>query len=359
MLKKKLGYVVAGLIAAILLLSACGDSIDDAKVSEDLEDSIEQVNAAEEQETEVIKPHQDLNQEPVPVEMERDGSDVYITMTSQITDIEIAPGEFYKAWTFNGEAPGPLVEVMEGDTIHFTMENLDPAIPHSMDFHAVHTAPDKGFADVAPNEEGTFVYQATKPGVFMYHCGTEPMLSHVANGMHGVIIVHPEDGYPTDDEVDREYVLIQNEWYKYNDLDDMTNGVPSQVVFSSKEMAEGDQPNTNGTTTALQGEPLLAKVGDKVRIYINNVGPNEISSFHVVGTIFDDVYIDGNPANHMEGLQTVLLPTSGGAVVEFTVTEAGVYPFVTHQLNDATKGGMGMIKVTEDGLDDGESVSGH
>jgi nitrite reductase (NO-forming) len=359
MLKNKMGYVIAGLIAAVLMLSACGESIDDAKVSEDLEDSIEQVNAADEQETEVIAPHQDLNQEPVPVEMERDGSDVYITMTSQITDIEIAPGEFYKAWTFNGEAPGPLIEVMEGDTIHFTMENLDPAIPHSMDFHAVHTAPDKGFADVAPNEEGTFVYPATKPGVFMYHCGTDPILSHIANGMHGVIIVHPEDGYPTDNEVDREYVLIQNEWYKYNDLDDMTNGEPSQVVFSSKTLNGGDQPNTNGTATALQDEPLLAKVGDKVRFYINNVGPNEVSSFHVVGTIFDDVYIDGNPANHMEGMQTVLLPASGGVVVEFTVTEEGQYPFVTHQFNHATKGGVGVLKVTEDGLDDGAEVSGH
>lgn len=180
----------------------------------------------------------------------------------------------------------------------------------------------------------------------MYHCGTAPVLQHIANGMHGVIIVKPNDGYPTDNEVDKEYVVIQNEWYKYNDLEDMTNDVPSQVVFSTKALHEG-QPNTNGTVSAVKDEPLLANAGDKVRIYINNVGPNEVSSFHVVGTMFDDVYIDGNPANHYKGMQTVMLPASGGAVVEFTVKEEGEYPFVTHQFNHATKGAVGLIKVTK------------
>src|SRR5690606_13077329 len=129
-----------------------------------------------------------------------------------------------KAWTFNGQAPGPLVVVNEGDTIHFTLKNMDPEVPHSMDFHAVHAAPNKAFADVEPMGEGTFVYKTENPGVFMYHCGTDPMLLHVANGMHGVIIVKPKDGYPTDEEVDLEFVVIQNEWYKYNDMDDMLNG---------------------------------------------------------------------------------------------------------------------------------------
>ena len=288
-----------------------------------------------------------MNQEPVPLEVELDGTDVYVKMTSQITDIEIAPGEIYKAWTFNGEAPGPLVVVNEGDTIHFTLDNVDPAIPHSMDFHAVHTAPDTGFADVAPNEEGTFVYTASSPGVFMYHCGTDPVLSHIANGMHGVIIVQPADGYPTDAEVDKEFVIIQNEWYKYNDLADMTDGNPSQVVFSSKEINDGDQPNTNGTTMALKDEPLQAKVGDRIRFYLNNVGPNEVSSFHVIGTIMDDVYMDGHPANHLKGMQTVMLPASGGAVVEFTVKEAGTYKFVTHQFNHVEKGAAGILEVIE------------
>lgn len=331
----------------ILLLSACGVKTDDGakQASADSEKTTETANAGSKA-PEVIKPHEGLNQEPVPIEIERDGTDVYVKMTTQITDIEIEPGYMYKAWTFNGEAPGPLIVIEEGDTLHVELDNMDPAIPHSIDLHAVHTNPATGFADVEPNEHGAFSFPASSPGVFMYHCATDPVLSHIANGMHGVIIVKPKDGFPTDDEVDQEYVVIQNEWYKYNDLDDMTNGVPSQVVFSTKALHEG-QPNTNGTTTAVKDEPLKAKVGDKVRIYINNVGPNEVSSFHVIGTIMEDVYLDGNPANHYKGMQTVMLPASGGAVVEFTLKEAGTYPFVTHQFNHATKGATGIIEVTE------------
>ena len=162
------------------------------------------------------------------------------------------------------------------------------------------------------------------------------------NGMHGTIIVKPKDGYPTDDEVDREFVVIQNEWYRYNDIDNMTNEEPSEVVFSTKALREG-QNNTNGKVGALIDEPFQAKAGEKIRFYVANVGPNELSSFHVIGTMFDDVYIDGNPANHLQGMQTVQLPTSGGAVVEFTLKEEGEYPFLTHQLKHAQKGALGKI----------------
>lgn len=340
---KKISYYVVILLSVFLLLSACGGTDPPKEASKDLEDAAQTVQADED---DVITPHKGLNQEPVPVKMERDGKDVFIEMTTQITDIEIEPGYEYKAWTFNGEAPGPLLVVEEGDTLHISLDNLDPAIPHSIDLHAVHTNPEVGFADVEPNEDGTFSFPTSSPGVFMYHCATDPVLSHIANGMHGVIIVKPADGFPTDDEIDQEYVVVQNEWYQYNDLDDMTNGVPSQVVFSAKALHEG-QPNTNGTVNALKDEPLQAKVGEKVRIYINNVGPNEVSSFHVIGTIMEDVYLDGNPANHYEGMQTVMLPASGGAVVEFTLKEEGTYPFVTHQFNHATKGAVGIIEVTK------------
>lgn len=245
-----------------------------------------------------------LNQAPIEPIVTRDGKDVYIEMTSQVTEIEISSGVFYNAWTFNGTVPGPVLRVKEGDTIHFTLKNLDPYVPHSMDFHAVHAAPSEKFIDVMPNEEGTFVYPATKPGVFMYHCGTDPILAHIANGMYGVIIVEPEDGYPTDDEIDVEYTLVQSEWYDEHNYDAFLNEEPEYVVF-------------NGDDFTLKNEPLLAKVGDKVRIYVNNVGPNEVSSFHVVGTIFDRVYVDGNPNNVLHGIQTIMLLASGGAIVEF------------------------------------------
>jgi nitrite reductase (NO-forming) len=344
----------------ILLTSALGIGLltgCNLQADSNNKDMEQKVLASEKSGTEVIKPHQGLNQEPTPIKIERVGkSEVNVEMTSQITDIEIDKDKMYKAWTFNGEAPGPVVVVNEGDTINFTLKNMDPAIPHSMDFHAVHAAPSKDFTNVEPNDTGKFSYPANKPGVFMYHCGTAPVLSHIANGMHGTIIVKPKNGYPTDKDIDREFVMVQNEWYKYNDLNDFTNGVPSHVVFSTKALKEGDM-NTNGDTFTLKEKPLLAKVGDKVRIYINNVGPNEVSSFHVVGTIMDDVYMDGNPYNHMKGLQTVMLPASGGAVVEFTVTREGSYPIVTHQFNHATKGAVATLKVTKTGEDDGSTAT--
>lgn len=363
---KKEGIKIMGvLLASALVLGACSqnetnEKIDVDQLRKDIKTDItKDLKASKEKTFDVIEPHKELNQEPVPLVVERVGeNEVNVEMTAQITDIEIDKGKMYKAWTFNGEAPGPVVVVNEGDTINFTLKNMDPAIPHSMDFHAVHTAPSKGFANVLPNEEGTFTYPANKPGVFMYHCGTSPVISHIANGMHGVIIVKPKDGYPTDNEIDREYVMVQNEWYDYNSMEDFTEGEPNQVVFSAKALKEGEL-NTNGTTYDLKENPLLAKVGDKVRIYINNVGPNEVSSFHVVGTVMDDVYIDGNPANRMKGLQTIMLPASGGAVVEFTVTEEGSYPIVTHQFDHATKGAVAILKVTKDGKDDGSEVMSH
>ncbi len=348
---RKFAKFASVIVTSVLVLSACNtdsNSVDTKKA-----------NAKGEPSSFVIAPHKDLNQKPVPLKMERVGEhEVNIEMTAQITDIEISKGNMYKAWTFNGEAPGPVIVVNEGDMINFTLKNMDPSIPHSMDFHAVHASPSKDFANIMPDESGTFTYPANNPGVFMYHCGTKPVLAHIANGMHGTIIVKPKNGYPTDSEIDREFVIVQNEWYKYNDLEDFTNGVPSNVVFSAKALKEGDL-NTNGTVGALVDTPLLAKVGDKVRIYVNNVGPNEVSSFHVVGTVFDNVYIDGNPFNLMKGLQTVMLPASGGAVVEFTVTKEGSYPIVTHQFNHATKGAVGIIKVTKDGLDDGSEAMSH
>src|SRR5690606_32269309 len=282
MMNKKIKLLFASLVGTSMILSGCGSSQETIK-----EEKVEaQTAGSESSQGEIIAPHKDLNQEPVPLKVERvSENEVNVEMTAQITDIEIDKGYIYKAWTFNGEAPGPVVVVNEGASIHFTMKDMDPAIPHSMDFHAVHAAPSKKFIDVMPDETGTFSYPANKPGVFMYHCGTAPVLSHIANGMHGTIIVKPKDGYPTDQEVDREFVIIQNEWYNYNDLDDTTFGEPNQVVFSAKALNEGDI-NTNGTTYSLKDSPLQAKVGEKIRFYLNNVGPNEISSFHVTGTLF-------------------------------------------------------------------------
>lgn len=282
-----------------------------------------------------------VNQPPVPPVIRRDGQTVHIEMTAQVTNVEISDGVFYHAWTFNGTVPGPVIRVKEGDTLDFTLKNMDPDMPHSMDFHAVHAAPSKKFIDVMPNEQGTFTYPATTPGVFMYHCGTSPVLLHVGNGMYGMIIVEPKEGYESDAEIDREYTIVQSEWYREHDEEAFLNEAPEYVVF-------------NGDDFTLKGHPLLAKVGDTVRLYVTNVGPNEASSFHVIGTTMDRVYTDGNPKNVMYGLQTALIPAGGSAVVEFTVTEEGEYPILTHQLKDASKGAVAVLRVTADGKDHGE-----
>ena len=282
-----------------------------------------------------VGPHEGVNQEPVPINVERVGDhEVNIEMTSQITDIELDEGHMYKAWTFNGTVPGPVIRVQEGDTLHFHLENMDPSVDHSIDFHSVYAAPDKDFADVKPNETGTFSYDVGSPGVYMYHCATEPVLTHIANGMYGTMIVEPEDGYPTDDEIDHELTIVQSEFYEDGNFDEMLNAEPEYVVF-------------NGSTQAVKGENIQANVGDKIRINFLDAGPNETSSFHVIGSQLETVYIDGDPRNVQHGLQTAMVPVSGSVVVEFTVKEPGVYPFVTHAFDHVTKGALGQIEVTE------------
>ncbi|RUT36563.1 nitrite reductase [Paenibacillus zeisoli] len=279
---------------------------------------------------------QRLNQPPVPPVITRRGHEVTIKMTAQVTQVEISKGVPYEAWTFDGTVPGPVIRVQQGDTLHFALHNIDPQMPHSMDLHAVHAAPNHKFIDVMPGQEGTFTYTADSPGVFMYHCGTKPVLMHLGNGMYGMIIVEPKDGYPTDPQIDREYTIVQSEWYKENDYQAFQNEEPRYVVF-------------NGNNFTLTDHPLTAAVGDRIRLYVLNAGPNEVSSFHVVGTLMDTVYLDGNPANVLHGMQTVLLPASGGAVVEFQLTEAGDYTMVSHQFNQASKGAAGLIRVTASG----------
>lgn len=311
-------YLISTVVASALIISGCSVNTENQPISN--------------QKTE--KPPQQVNQAPVSPKITRDENTVHIEMTAQVTNIEISKGVTYNAWTFNGTVPGPVIRVKEGDTLRFTLKNMDPKMPHSMDFHAVHAAPDKKFVNVMPNQKSTFTYPANTPGVFMYHCGTDPALQHVANGMYGTIIVEPKNGYPTDSEIDREYVIVQSEWYKENDWNDMKNGTPEYVVF-------------NGNDYSLKEHPLRAKVGERIRLYVLNAGPNKVSSFHVIGTTMDTVYLDGNPHNVLNGLQTVQIPASGGAIVEFTVTEEGNYPFINHQLHHASKGAEGIIHVTK------------
>jgi len=247
----------------------------------------------------------------------------------------IAPGVTYAAWTFNGRVPGPVLRVREGDTIQITLVNRG-RYPHSIDFHAARTAPNLGFRSVPPGGTLTFSWKARDPGAFLYHCGTAPVLYHIASGMYGAIIVEPRERL----ESAREYVLVQSEFFtmagpegaREGDVKKMLAGEPDYVVW-------------NGVANQYQQRPLEAAPNQRLRLWLVNAGPNRFAAFHVVGALLDRVYPDGNPANELRGLQTYTVPPGGGAMAELRIERQGLYPFVTHAFADATKGAIGVLQI--------------
>lgn len=274
-----------------------------------------------------------IDQEIIPAKVNRNGNIVDITMYTTQNKIEIANGNYYQGWTFDGLVPGPVLRVKQGDIIRHTLVNKDKHMPHSIDFHSAQTPWDKNYIDIAPGDSYTFEWEAKIPGSFMYHCGTVPVIAHIANGMYGAIIVDPGESEPQFEEA-REFVLVQSEFYKdEHDVDDMINGEPQVVAF-------------NGKAFKYKEKPLEAKPGELVRFYIVNAGPNNFSAFHIVGTIFEAVYLNGHPQNKQVGVQTVTIPPGGSYAVELRVPEEGLYPIVSHSFKDATKGATGILKVT-------------
>jgi nitrite reductase (NO-forming) len=260
-----------------------------------------------------------------------------VTLTAREGVQEIAPGVKYAAWTFDGRAPGPVIHVKQGDTVEFTLKN-EGTMPHSMDFHAAETPWNINYRNINPGETLTYSFKTDHPGAFMYHCGTAPALMHIADGMYGAIIVDPAQPLPAA----REYVLVQSEFYTakgaqagvfQGDYAKMQNGAPDYVVF-------------NGVASQYMGDNALkADPGQRIRLWVVNAGPNDFSAFHVVGAILDKVHPDGNPANVLGGMQTYTVPPGGGAMVELTIPNEGLYPVVTHSFADASKGALAMIKV--------------
>jgi nitrite reductase (NO-forming) len=268
--------------------------------------------------------------------------------------IEIAPGVKFSAWTFGDQVPGPVVRARVGDRIKFTMTNRsDETMPgmqmtaapmmHSMDFHSAMVAPNDKYRSVAPGQTISFEFTVNYAGVFMFHCGTPMVLEHIASGMYGMMIVEPKAGYPT--KVDREYAVIQSEFYTKLDPDKRkVDGQPLHVLDLDRVRSKAPTYTVfNGRYNAMVEKPLPAKPLERVRLFVLNVGPSNTSSFHVVGTIFDRVWIDGNPDNQLRGMQTVLLGSSSGAIVEFTVPEAGNYAMVDHHFANASQGAVGII----------------
>lgn len=268
--------------------------------------------------------------------------------------IEIAPGVKFSAWTFGDQVPGPTIRARVGDRIKFSMTNRsDEVMPgvqfraapmmHSIDFHAAMVSPQDKYRSLAPGQTIEFEFTLNYPGVFLFHCGTPMILEHLASGMYGAMIVEPREGYPT--KADREYMVIQSEFYvKPDPQKRQVDGKPLYVLDSENvRKAIPSYTVFNGEHNGMVRHPLPAKPGERVRLFVLNVGPSKTSSFHVVGTIFDRVWFEGNPHNEFRGMQTVLLGSSNSAIVEFEVPEAGQYIMVDHHFANASQGAIGLV----------------
>ncbi|GAA1858981.1 multicopper oxidase domain-containing protein [Paeniglutamicibacter psychrophenolicus] len=261
------------------------------------------------------------------------------TFTAQEAIAEVSPGVRQKLWTFNGTAPGPLLHGRVGDRFEITLVN-DGTMGHSIDFHAGALAPDEPMRTIQPGESLLYTFTATRAGIWMYHCSTMPMSAHIANGMFGTVVIEPE-GLP---EVDRSYVLAQSEFYL---------GAQDAEIDTGKLAAEKpDLVVFNGYANQYVHRPLPARVGERVRIWLLDVGPNRASSFHVIGGQFDTTWFEGNyllddREGGDGGSQALALGVAQGGFVELQFPEAGNYPFVSHVMVDAERGAQGVFKVAE------------
>ena len=278
--------------------------------------------------------------EPFPAELAPvpAGDVVDVELTLKDVVVEIAPGVKYTAWGFEGGAPGPAIHVRQGQKVKITLTN-GGAIPHSIDFHAARIAPDKAFRDVAPGESITYTFEATDPGVFMYHCGTKPVLAHIANGMYGAIVVEPaEKPLPP---ADREFVLVSSEWY----LNGAGIDEPAAYEPLKAHAVTPDWVTWNGYAGQYVAHPLTADPGDTVRFWVVAAGPSLDTDFHVVGTIFDRAWANQDMTQFQTGVQTVGVPAGGGAVFDVKIDEPGFYPFVSHSFASVDMGQVGLLKV--------------
>ena len=258
--------------------------------------------------------------------------------------VEIADGVRYVGWTFGGTVPGPVVRVRQGDLVRINLVNEAEGMPHSIDFHASKIPMDHAMKSIAPGDSLQFEFEATTAGTFMVHCGTPPVLMHIAQGMYLPIIVDPKGGWPT--RADKEFVLVQSDFYP------RASAADSAVMegdWAAMQAASATYVTFNGKAFQYQNAPLQVDEGDVVRLFVMNAGPNLRSDFHVVGNIFDRVYPGGDAEQVIRGVQTYTVPSGGGAVFELEFADGlagkGNYAFVTHAFADASKGAVGVIQV--------------
>ncbi|ENW2118525.1 nitrite reductase, copper-containing [Neisseria gonorrhoeae] len=279
----------------------------------------------------------------VPPAIDRDyPAKVRVKMETVEKTMKMDDGVEYRYWTFDGDVPGRMIRVREGDTVEVEFSNNPSStVPHNVDFHAA-TGQGGGAAATftAPGRTSTFSFKALQPGLYIYHCAVAPVGMHIANGMYGLILVEPKEGLP---KVDKEFYIVQGDFYTKGkkgaqglqpfDMDKAVAEQPEYVVF-------------NGHVGAIAGDNALkAKAGETVRMYVGNGGPNLVSSFHVIGEIFDKVYVEGGKLIN-ENVQSTIVPAGGSAIVEFKVDIPGSYTLVDHSIFRAfNKGALGQLKV--------------
>ena len=342
---------LAALIASVFALAACGEQAAKPAETPAATASAEAPAAASDSQAAAETPSSELpvvdaimtHAPEVPPAIDRDHpAKVRVKMETVEKTMTMEDGVEYHYWTFNGDVPGQMIRVREGDTVEVEFSNNPSStVPHNVDFHAA--TGQGGGAEAsftAPGHTSTFSFKALQAGLYIYHCAVAPVGMHIANGMYGLILVEPKEGLP---KVDKEFYIVQGDFYTKGkkgaqglqpfDMDKAIAEQPEYVVF-------------NGHVGSIAGDNALkAKAGETVRMYVGNGGPNLVSSFHVIGEIFDKVYVEGGKLIN-ENVQSTLIPAGGAAIVEFKADIPGSYTVVDHSLFRAfNKGALGQLKV--------------
>ena len=267
---------------------------------------------------------------------------VKVKMETIEKTMKMADGVDYTYWTFNGDVPGQMIRVREGDTVEVEFSNNpNSTVPHNVDFHAsTGTGGGAAATFTAPGRTSTFRWKALQAGLYIYHCAVAPVGMHIGDGMYGLVLVEPKEGLP---KVDKEFYIVQGDFYTKGKY-----GEPGLQPFDMDKAIREDADYVvfNGHVGAIAGDNALkAKVGETVRMYVGNGGPNLVSSFHVIGEIFDKVYVEGGKLIN-ENVQSTLIPAGGAAMIEFKVDIPGSYTIVDHSLFRAfNKGALGQLVV--------------
>jgi len=259
-----------------------------------------------------------------------------LTMTVRDTVVEVAPGVRQTLWTFNGTAPGPTLHGKIGDVFTITFVN-DASMGHGIDFHAGSLGPDLPMRTIDPGKSLTYQFVANHSGAWLYHCSTMPIALHIANGMYGAVIIDPPDLAA----VDHEFVVVQSELYL-----GPQNGTADEAKIAAEKP---DAILFNGYVNQYDHAPIRVPVGERVRVWVVDAGPQRATAFHVVGTQFDTVFKEGayilRAGNAEHGASQVLdLAPAQGGFVEFVLPQAGHYPFIDHAMVDGQRGAHGIFE---------------